>query len=224
MNILTNLASPKDARNAIYRSVSFTEAQQSADWLHINGMSYIGPNHWYDDGDERFHPDNVIFSSRQANIVVIIDRTGSVVWRIGPDYRATEAMRALGQVSGQHHPHIIPIGLPGAGNLMFFDNGGSAGYGAGTPGGPDGRNVVTRNYSRVLEINPVTLEKVWGVRNSGRGEFSILQPQCEFGPTFGQWQYADHRRRSRPHIRSDRRKGNRVGICEPVFQCEQWQK
>jgi len=166
----------EDARNAIYRSVSFTEAQQSADWLHINGMSYVGPNHWYDEGDERFHPDNVIFSSRQANIVVIIDRTGSVVWRIGPDYRETAAMRALGQVSGQHHPHIIPIGLPGAGNIMFFDNGGAAGYGAGTPFGPDGRNIVARDYSRVLEINPVTLEKVWEYSIPGGTVFQFYSP------------------------------------------------
>jgi hypothetical protein len=158
---IDELGFSEDARNAIYRSVQWNEARQSADWLHLNSASYIGPNRWYQDGDERFHPDNIIISSRAASIVAIIDRTGSVVWRIGPDYRESKAMRELGQVIAQHHPHIIPEGLPGAGNLLVFDNGGASGYGTGNPGAPNGRNIVTRSYSRVLELNPVTLEKVW---------------------------------------------------------------
>ena len=166
----------EDARNAIYRSVGWSEAQQSADWLHLNSMSYVGPNHWYNEGDGRFHPDNVIISARTANIVAIIDRAGAIVWRIGPDYRVSEAQSELGQISGQHHPHIIPVGLPGAGNLMVFDNGGSAGYGAGNPGAPNGRNVVTRNYSRVLEINPVTLEKIWEYSIPGGASFQFYSP------------------------------------------------
>ena len=40
----------QDARNALYRSVAFSEARQSADWIHINAASYIGPNRWYDAG------------------------------------------------------------------------------------------------------------------------------------------------------------------------------
>jgi hypothetical protein len=151
----------EDARNAIYRSVNWHEKRESADWLHINAMAYVGPNHWYDNGDARFHPDNIIFSSRQANIIGIIDREGSVVWRMGPDYRSSKALKELGQIIGQHHPHIIPKGLPGAGNLLVFDNGGSAGYGFANPAAPNGRNSVRRDNSRVLEINPVTFEKIW---------------------------------------------------------------
>jgi hypothetical protein len=30
------------------------------DWLHINSLSLLGPNRWYDAGDKRFHPDNLI--------------------------------------------------------------------------------------------------------------------------------------------------------------------
>lgn len=162
------------ARNAIYRNVGWDEERQSADWFHINSMSYVGENRWYDAGDERFHPDNVIISSRHANIVAIIDRSGAVVWRIGPDYRDTPAMRALGQISGQHHPHIIPKGLPGAGNLMIFDNGGQAGYGDPNPGAPGGVNIVGRFHSRVLELNPVTLEKVWEYSKSGGTRFHFF--------------------------------------------------
>src|SRR5690606_30471340 len=39
------------------------------DWIHINSATYVGPNHWYDEGDQRFAPNNVIVSSRQASLV-----------------------------------------------------------------------------------------------------------------------------------------------------------
>ena len=164
----------EDARNAIHRSVNWNEARQSADWLHINSMTYVGPNRWYDEGDERFHPDNVIISSRSANIVAIIARSGEIVWRMGPDYRESDGTKEIGQVIGQHHPHIIPKGLPGAGNLMVFDNGGAAGYGTSTPTAPNGRNIVARHSSRVLEINPVTFEKAWEYSIAGLDSFRFL--------------------------------------------------
>ena len=66
-------------RNALHRSVQWNEARESADWLHINAASYLGPNHWYDEGDDRFNPENIIWSSREANIIAIINRQGSVV-------------------------------------------------------------------------------------------------------------------------------------------------
>jgi hypothetical protein len=56
---------------------------------------------------------------------------------------------------------MIPRGLPGEGNILIFDNGGSAGFGTPNPGSPTGVNNALRNYSRVLEINPMTLEVVW---------------------------------------------------------------
>ena len=80
---------------------------------------------------------------------------------MGPDYREFAPIRALGQIIGQHHPHIIPEGLPGAGNLLVFDNGGQAGYGAPNASAPTGTNSVRRISSRVLELNPVTFEVVW---------------------------------------------------------------
>ena len=93
--------------------------------------------------------------------MAIIARDGKIVWRIGPDFRESKELRAIRQIIGQHHPHIIPKGLPGAGNLLVFDNGGSSGYGAPTPVSPDGSAIHQRAGSRVLEINPVTLELVW---------------------------------------------------------------
>jgi len=93
--------------------------------------------------------------------MAIVGREGRIVWRMGPDYRDSAETKAIGQIIGQHHAHIIPKGLPGAGNLLVFDNGGASGYGEGTPAAPDGVGVVSRGSSRVLEIDPVTLKKVW---------------------------------------------------------------
>ncbi|MBQ4797491.1 thioredoxin, partial [Pectobacterium versatile] len=45
--------------------------------------------------------------------------------------------------------------------ILLFDNGGWAGYGAPNPASADGVKNAWRDYSRVLEINPVTLDIVW---------------------------------------------------------------
>ena len=164
----------EDARNVIFRGKGFNEKRGSLDWLHINAMSYVGPNQWYDAGDSRFHPDNVLLSFRSLNLIAIVDRTGAVVWRMGPDYRQSNELAEIGQIIGQHNPHIIPQGLPGAGHLLVFDNGGEAGYGWANPAAPDGVSAVRRSSSRVLEINPVTLEKVWEYSVSGIEAFRFF--------------------------------------------------
>jgi hypothetical protein len=132
------------------------------DYLHINSLSRLGPNRWYDPdtglGDPRFHPDNLIMDSREANIIWIVNMAegtgydiGEIVWRVGPDYSpGTPEGDKLGQIVGQHHAHMIPPGLPGEGNILLFDNGGFGGY-----------PTVYRWYSRVLEFDPVTLDLVW---------------------------------------------------------------
>lgn len=163
----------EDARNAIHRSVGFNDARESADWLHINSASYLGPNKWYDDGDLRFHPDNIMISSREANIIAIVNRNGNIVWRMGPDYTETPQLAKVGQIIGQHNPHLIPKGLPGAGNLLVFDNGGQGGYGFANPARPNGTISMTRDHSRVLEINPVTFEIVWEYTLRGTERFQF---------------------------------------------------
>jgi len=132
------------------------------DYLHINSVSRVGPNKWYDPdtgvGDARFHPDNLIMDSRQSNIIWIVNmaadtgyEVGEIVWRVGPDYSAgTPEGDNLGQIIGQHHAHMIPEGLPGAGNILVFDNGGAAGY-----------PLKFRTTSRILEFDPLSLELVW---------------------------------------------------------------
>lgn len=146
-------------RNPNYHPIG--EEGQS-DWMHINSMSVLGPNKWYDQGDERFHPDNIIWDARETNILAIISKeTGKIVWKIGPDFTASRELRKIGQIIGQHHAHMIPRGLPGEGNILVFDNGGWAGYGAPCRTSKDGTKVDKRDYSRVIEIDPVTLKVVW---------------------------------------------------------------
>lgn len=150
-----------EERAAIAKGSRYSQARDSFDWMHINSATYVGPNQWFDAGDSRFAPDNVIISSRESSVIAIIARDGSVAWQIGPDFSRTEEQQNIGQVIGQHHAHFIPPGLPGASNIIIFDNGGSSGYGAPSPIAPTGTGIYARATSRILEINPVTLELVW---------------------------------------------------------------
>jgi outer membrane protein assembly factor BamB len=147
------------------------------DWFHMNSAAWLGPNKWFAAGDRRFDPRNVIVSSRQASVVAIVDRSGKVVWRLGPDSTASAEARALGQIIGQHDVTMIPEGLPGAGNLLLFDNGGSAGYGDPSALSPNGDAIYQRAGSRVLEIDPQTLKLVWSYSAPNFYSFNISGAQ-----------------------------------------------
>ena len=128
------------------------------DFFHVNSVSWLGPNKWYDQGDERFHPENMILSSREANIMFIIDHiTGNIVYKLGPDYSDVP----FGVLIGMHQAHMIPKGLPGEGNIIVYDNGGWAGYGEPTQMSPIGQKIDRRDFTRILEFDPITLEVVW---------------------------------------------------------------
>ena len=60
-----------------------------------------------------------------------------------------------------------------AGNILIYDNGGWAGYGAPNPASPTGNKNATRDYSRVIEIDPVKMEIVWQCRPMDLG---YMQP------------------------------------------------
>ncbi len=153
----------EDSKNTLFRHPNVRPARGGlADWAHTNSMSLLGPNKWYDAGDERFAPDNIIICCRDLNTTMIISKkTGKIVWKMGPYYDETPELRAIGWIIGQHHAHMIPHGLAGEGNIMVFDNGGWAGYGSPNPASITGEKYATRDYSRVLEINPVTMKIEW---------------------------------------------------------------
>ncbi|WP_121358597.1 aryl-sulfate sulfotransferase [Pseudomonas aeruginosa] len=135
-------------------------ASENPDYLHINNLAPLGENRWHAAGDRRFAPDNLLLDSRNANFIAIVDKaSGKVVWRLGPNLppidpkSARKLPRPVDQISGQHDAHLIPEGLPGAGNLLVFDNQGDAGYPSVQRGLVSG--------SRVLEIDPLKKQIVW---------------------------------------------------------------
>ncbi|WP_400768526.1 aryl-sulfate sulfotransferase [Methylosinus sporium] len=147
------------------------KGSKNPDYLHVNDLKPVGPNHWYDEGDARFAPDNLIFDSRNGNFIAIVDRkTRKIVWTLGPHFppvsedgttTSRKVPRPVDQISGQHDAHIIPKGLPGAGNLLVFDNQGEAGY--------PRASVTFTGGSRVLEIDPVTKQIVWQYTGASSG-------------------------------------------------------
>lgn len=113
------------------------------DWTHTNTVQALPENQWFDAGDERFRPGNVLVSLRQLDVIMIVSReTRRVVWEYTGQYH--------GGMSGQHDSHMIEKDLPGAGNILVFDNGASP-----------FRNLAHCGCSYVLEISPTTKEVVW---------------------------------------------------------------
>ena len=118
------------------------------DWTHTNTAVTIPENRWYREGHTAFTPGNVLILPRNWSTVLIVSKaSGHVVWR----YDGEE----LGGLGRPHEAHIVPEGLPGAGNLLLLDNG---------VGTHDGR-------SQVLEIQPITRAKVWSYQ-AGTAFFS----------------------------------------------------
>ena len=113
-----------------------------------------------------------MIDSREGCFIAIIEKTtGQIVWRLGPDYPAAydysraafsgKLPRPVDSICGQHDAHMIPPGLPGAGNIMVFDNQGAAGI------PPFYLNMFPG--SRVLEIDPATRQIVWQYDGSCTG-------------------------------------------------------
>lgn len=161
------------ARNAYYLNPGYMPQIGYAKEVYLNNIAWLGPNKWYEAGDSRFHPDNIITDSRALNCSFIISReTGAIVWKLGPDYDTSPALEAIGVIIGQHQVHMIPEGLPGAGNILLFDNGGEAGYGDPNPNTLDSPFAGRRGYSRVLELDPTSLDIVWDYGNYQYEDFA----------------------------------------------------
>ena len=64
-------------------ALALLHKSKALNYLTLNDMKPVGPNHWFREGDARFSPHNIIIGSRNANFVAIIDKaTGRVVWRL----------------------------------------------------------------------------------------------------------------------------------------------
>jgi len=107
------------------------------DWSHINTASAIPDNTSHT--DPRFRPGNIVLSIRAQNTIIIVDRdTSEIAWIL------TDGTR------GQHTTHMLSDDLPGAGNILAYDNGQGAWVA-----------VPNRYYSRVVEIDPLTNTFPW---------------------------------------------------------------
>jgi len=126
----------------------YSPATPKGDWLHVNSVAPLPENKWYDGGDERFRPGNIILNARNIDTIYIIDKeTKKIVWEGTHTYK--------GGMAHCHEPEMIEKGLPGAGNIIFFDNG-----------------LFTRHRKHtgqtfIIEMNPVTKEIVWKYETEG---------------------------------------------------------
>lgn len=84
------------------------------DWIHLNSVCIVGDNSLFDNGDSRFKPTNLIVTSRNLNMIFIIDKeTKSIQYKI----RISDI---VDKYNSCHYGHIIPKGLKGDGNLLFL--------------------------------------------------------------------------------------------------------
>jgi len=106
------------------------------DPTHINSLGELPENQWFDDGDARFRPGNILVSARNLNTVFVIDKaTGDIVWKFsdGLDY--------------QHEAQMLPKGMLGDGFIVLFNNG----Y----------HNVNAYRRSEILVIQPIDGRVLW---------------------------------------------------------------
>lgn len=126
----------------------FSPLTPLGDWLHGNSIAPLPDNKWFDDGDERFRPGNILFNARNINTMYIIDKqTGDVVWEGTHDYK--------GGMAHSHEPEMILKGRPGAGNIILFDN-------SLFP-----RHRTHTGQSIIVEMDPTTKEIVWKYETEG---------------------------------------------------------
>ncbi len=110
--------------------------EHSTDPSHSNSIRELGPNRWYDMGDRRFRPGNILVSARNLNTIFIIDKhTGEVAWQFSNG------------LDRQHEAVMVGDGDVGAGLIMVFNNGLD--------------DLHAYRQSRIQAIDPVAGEVVW---------------------------------------------------------------
>jgi len=126
----------------------FSPATPLGDWLHANSIAPLPENKWFDAGDERFRPGNILLNARNIDTMYIIDKQSkTIVWEGTHTYK--------GGMAHSHEPEMIDKGLPGAGNILLFDN------------GLFPRHRTHSGQSFVMEINPIRHEIVWKYETEG---------------------------------------------------------
>lgn len=144
------------------------------DWTHVNSVAYNA------------ELDQIMLSSRTFSEIWVIDhgtttaeaaghtggrrgKGGDLLYRWGNPHAYDSGKKREQQLFSQHDAHWIPAGLPGAGHILIFSNGGRS----------DG------NYSSVEEIElPV----------DGQGNYSLGSARS-YGPAKPTWTYLAEKKR-----------------------------
>jgi len=126
-------------------------SQNNPDWTHFNTVDYDPAT------------DHILADSREFGELYIIDhKTGDIVYRWGNPsaYGAGKAptLTTPGEqiLFGPHDAKWITKGLPGAGNILIFNNGWA-------------RPPI--NYSSVIEMDPNTGKIVWEYKSNSPNSF-----------------------------------------------------
>ncbi len=126
----------------------FSPVTPEGDWLHVNTIFPLPENKWYDAGDKRFKPGNILLNPRNIDTLYIIDKeTKEIVWEWTHMYK--------GGLAHCHEPEMIEKGLPGEGNIILFDN------------GLFPRHRTHSGQTFIIEFNPVTKDIVWTYETEG---------------------------------------------------------
>jgi len=126
-------------------------SQNNPDWTHFNTVDYDPAT------------DRILVDSREFGELYIIDRkTGDIVYRWGnPSAYGAGAAPTLSTAGeqilfGPHDAKWIAKGLPGAGNILIFNNGWAQ---------------PPINYSSVIEMDPNTGKTVWEYKSGSPNSF-----------------------------------------------------
>ncbi len=140
------------------------------DWLHANAVDYNPELEQIMIGIPRLHELWVIDHSTTTEEAAghtggNSGKGGDILYRWGNPEAYDAGTPADRKFFNQHHPHWIEAGLPGAGNILVFNNG---------PGRPEG------DFSTIDEIVPPV---------DSNGNYS-LTPGMAFGPEEPVWRYS----------------------------------
>ena len=112
------------------------------DYPHINTIEIL-PDNPLAEKDKRFRPGNLLMCGRHSDIIWIVDQeTDKIIWAWGN-----------GILEGPHMPTMLDNG-----NILIYDNG-------------HRYPAVSRDYTKAVEINPISGEIVWEYGHPG-GFFS----------------------------------------------------
>ena len=137
------------------------EGKTDADWTHVNAIDYNADL------------DQIIFSANHLHEVYVIDHStapyesqgdaGDFLYRWGNPKNYKRGDDESMQLFAQHDAHWIDDGLPGAGNIMIFNNGYAA----------------NRAYTTVVELTPpMNADGTYNLGDDGA-----------YGPTELAWEY-----------------------------------